>query len=90
MTQNERPADDVLLDDAQVMALCCIGTKMGLHRWRLKHDFPAPSLYVGQRGFTWRSVVMAWLESRPTTSPIAGRQIPRKPRSQSDQHDAAA
>ena len=75
---NKPPVDgDVAVDDPAICATFGGMSKMTLRRWREKHDFPLPAFYVSQRGFTWRSDIQRWIESRPNTSALAGRSIPR-------------
>lgn len=72
--------EDVALDDKAVCAILNI-SKSTLMRWRVEHDCPQPSFYVGQRGFTWRSDLNRWVASRPDENGFKGQFPPkRKPK----------
>jgi predicted DNA-binding transcriptional regulator AlpA len=68
--------DDVARDDPSILKMFGI-SKMTLIRWRSKHRFPDPAFYVGPKGFTWQSDIQHWIDSRPRTSNLSGRVIPR-------------
>lgn len=70
--------DDVARDDPSILKQFGGIAKMTLCRWRDKHGFPKPAFYVGPKGFTWDSDIQRWLDSRPTTSALSGRQIPAR------------
>lgn len=55
--------DDRALGDREIMALLGI-SKPTLLRYRQVHGLPGPHFRIGQRSFTWRSTVEAWLAER--------------------------
>lgn len=76
--KNKPPAEgDVAVDDPAICKTFGGMSKMTLRRWREKHGFPVPAFFVSQRGFTWQSDIQRWIDSRPQTSALAGRSIPR-------------
>lgn len=81
--------DDVARDDPSILKLFGGIAKMTLKRWREKHSFPEPAFYVGPKGFTWHSDIQRWIDSRPTESALAGRQIPTRSPGTSAGQDAA-
>lgn len=60
---DRRDDEDRALGDPDIMRLLFI-SKPTLLRYRREHGLPGPHFRVGQRSFTWRSAVLAWIAER--------------------------
>src|SRR5690606_2063508 len=69
---------DEALDGKTVRRILRI-SKATQARWHDKYGLPRPAYFVGRRGFTWRSQLMAWIEARDKKSSMAGHVIPGSP-----------
>lgn len=88
LPHDRRLEDDRALSDGEIRAILGI-SKPTLLRYRKLYGLPGPHFRVGQRSFTWRSAIRAWVAAREAAGTVYQPPMNRDRPANPDERQAA-